>query len=220
MSPTGSSVEGCGGQVTRPVSLVEPFARSAEASPDKLCLRFEGEDWSNGRLLDRAGSFAAALRAWGLKPGDRVALFLGNHPDFLAAYLGTHLARGVTVPVNKSYRRTELRHIFEDAGVRLCVADGEARPELERVRDDLSSLERVVVRGDDPVTPGAALADSGLASENCPFMAPDSTTGICAFSANAFMIRRTSAALAVTLIGPPPNGRSARPRGGAAARRV
>jgi acyl-CoA synthetase (AMP-forming)/AMP-acid ligase II len=148
MSPTGSSVEGCGGQVTRPVSLVEPFARSAEASPDKLCLRFEGEDWSNGRLLDRAGSFAAALRAWGLKPGDRVALFLGNHPDFLAAYLGTHLARGVTVPVNKSYRRTELRHIFEDAGVRLCVADGEARPELERVRDDLSSLERVVVRGD------------------------------------------------------------------------
>src|ERR671910_2831216 len=105
MSPTGGSVEGCGEQVTRPVSLVEAFARSAEASPDKLCLRFEGEDWSNGRLLDRAGSFAAALRAWGLKPGDRVALFLGNHPDFLAAYLGTHLSGGVVVPVNKGYRR-------------------------------------------------------------------------------------------------------------------
>ena len=33
---------------------------------------------------------------------------------------------------------------------------------------------------------GAALADSGLASENCPFIAPDSTTGICAFSAKRF----------------------------------
>src|ERR671910_1290257 len=149
MSPTGGSVEGCGGQVTRSVSLVEAFARSAEASPDKLCLRFEGEDWSNGRLLDRAGSFAAALGAWGLKPGERVALFLGNHPDFLAAYLGTHLASGVTVPVNKGYRRAEVRHIFEDAGVRLCVTDGEGQPELERVRGDLSKLERVVQRGED-----------------------------------------------------------------------
>ena len=33
---------------------------------------------------------------------------------------------------------------------------------------------------------GAALAESGLASENCPFIAPDSTTGICAFSASLF----------------------------------
>jgi non-ribosomal peptide synthetase component E (peptide arylation enzyme) len=31
----------------------------------------------------------------------------------------------VTVPVNKGYQRAELRHIFEDAGVRLCVTDGE-----------------------------------------------------------------------------------------------
>ncbi len=30
---------------------------------------------------------------------------------------------------------------------------------------------------------GEALAESGLASENCPFIAPDSTTGICVFSA-------------------------------------
>ena len=33
---------------------------------------------------------------------------------------------------------------------------------------------------------GAALAESGLASENWPFIAPDSTTGICAFSATRF----------------------------------
>ena len=33
---------------------------------------------------------------------------------------------------------------------------------------------------------GEALAESGCASENCPFIAPDSTTGICAFSASLF----------------------------------
>lgn len=63
-----------------------------------------------------AGAFAAALGTWGLQPGDRVALFLGNHPVFLAAYLGTHLAGGVVVPVNKGYRRAELRRGFDDEG--------------------------------------------------------------------------------------------------------
>src|ERR671916_2694110 len=136
-------------RATRPASVAEAFALDARRAPDKPCLRFEGEEWSYGRLLDRAEDFAAALRTWGLEPGDRVALFLGNHPDFLVAYLGAHLAGGVTVPVNGSYRRTELRHIFEDAGVRLCVTDAEGRPELERVRGDLPALERVVERGDD-----------------------------------------------------------------------
>ena len=145
-----------------PASIAEAFSLHAQGAPNRLCLRFEDEDWSYRRLLGRVRAFADALGSWGLKPGDRVALFLGNHPDFLAAYLATHLARGVTVPVNKSYRRTELRHIFEDAGVRLCVADREGRPELERVCGDLPSLERVVVCGDDfdTVLEGAGALDA------------------------------------------------------------
>src|SRR3712207_1979177 len=122
-------------RATRPTSVAEAFALNARRAPEKPCLRFEAEDWSYGRLLDRAGAFAAALRTWGLEPGDRVALFLGNHPDFLVAYLGTHLAGGVTVPVNRSYRRTELRHIFEDAGVRLCVTDEEGRRSEEHTSE-------------------------------------------------------------------------------------
>src|ERR687893_2795792 len=106
----------------RSASIVEVFMVNVESKPGKLCLRFEGEEWTYQRLRARVESFAAALATWGLRPGDRVALFLGNSPDFLAAYLGTHLARGVVVPVNTAYRRGELRHIFEDAGVRLCFA--------------------------------------------------------------------------------------------------
>jgi acyl-CoA synthetase (AMP-forming)/AMP-acid ligase II len=125
-APRGDLRETIGKRTTRarPASIAEAFTRNAQRAPEKLCLRFEGEDWYYGRLRERAGAFAAALRTWGLKPGERVALFLRNHPDFLAAYLGTHLAGGVVMPVNKGYRRTELRHIFGDAGVRLCFTDG------------------------------------------------------------------------------------------------
>ncbi|MDQ3795145.1 MAG: AMP-binding protein, partial [Actinomycetota bacterium] len=130
-------------------SIAEAFVRNARRAPNRLCLRFEDEEWTYQRLRARVEIFAAALMTWGLQQGDRVALFLGNYPDFLAAYLGTHLAGGVVVPVNTQYRRVELRHIFGDAGVRLCFTDGERRPELERVRGDLPDLESVIEVGEE-----------------------------------------------------------------------
>jgi malonyl-CoA/methylmalonyl-CoA synthetase len=130
-----------------PASIAEAFVRNAERAPERLCLRFEGEEISYGALLKRAEGFGAALKTRGLHPGERVALFLGNHPDLLAAYLGTHLAGGVVVPVNTQYRRGELRHIFGDAGVRLCLTDEERKPELDRARGDLPELEAVIETG-------------------------------------------------------------------------
>src|SRR5215207_646335 len=130
-----------------PASIAEAFVRNAERAPEKLCLRFEGEEISYQGMHERAEGFGAGLAAWGLRPGERVALFLGNHPDLLAAYVGTHLAGGVVVPVSSQYRRTELRHIFGDAGVRLCFTDRERRAELERVRGDLPDLEAVIEVG-------------------------------------------------------------------------
>jgi malonyl-CoA/methylmalonyl-CoA synthetase len=127
-----------------PASVVEAFLRNAEREPEKLCLSFEGEQWTYDRLRGRASAFAAALKSWGLDQGERVALFLGNHPDFLAAYLGTHLAGGVVVPVNTQYRRAELQHIFADAGVQLCLTDGGLRPELERARGELPQPVEVI----------------------------------------------------------------------------
>jgi malonyl-CoA/methylmalonyl-CoA synthetase len=130
-----------------PASIAEAFVRNAERAPEKLCLRFEGEEISYQGMRERAEGFGAGLAAWGLRPGERVALFLGNHPDLLAAYVGTHLAGGVIVPVNTQYRRGELRHILGDAGVRLCLTDEERKPELERTREDLPELEAVIEAG-------------------------------------------------------------------------
>jgi malonyl-CoA/methylmalonyl-CoA synthetase len=130
-----------------PASIAEAFVRNAERAPEKLCLRFEGEQISYRQLRQRAGRFGAALAGWGLRPGERVALFLGNHPDLLAAYVGTHLAGGVIVPVNSQYRRGELTHIFGDAGVRFCLTDEERKPELDRSREELPQLQKVVETG-------------------------------------------------------------------------
>src|SRR5829696_9228892 len=130
-------------------SIAEAFLRNAERAPEKLCLRFEGEEISYQGMRERAEGFGAGLAAWGLRPGERVVHFLGNHPDLLAAYVGTHLAGGVIVPVNTQYRRGELTHILADAGVRFCLTDEERKPELDRARDDLPKLQKLVETGGD-----------------------------------------------------------------------
>jgi malonyl-CoA/methylmalonyl-CoA synthetase len=128
-------------------SIAEAFVQNAERAPEKLCLRFEGEEISYRKLREWAEAFGSTLADWGLRPGERVALYLGNHPDLLAAYVGTHLVGGVVVPVNTQYRKSELEHIFGDAGVRLCLTDEERRPELDRAHENLPDLEMIVETG-------------------------------------------------------------------------
>lgn len=134
---------------TSPGSIVEAFWQNCEASPAKVCFEFEGETLTYAELRNRAEQFAAALLKWGLKPGERVALFMENCLDFIVTYLGTHLASGAVVLVNSGYRQVELRHILNDAEVRLCVTDAARLLELERVKSDLPFLEKVVVVGQD-----------------------------------------------------------------------
>lgn len=102
-------------------SIVEALFRHAEEEAERPALFFEGQALSYGQLRADVARFADALIRTGLRAGERVALFLGNSPAFVAAYLGTHLARGIVVLVNTQYRQVELSHILNDATVRVCV---------------------------------------------------------------------------------------------------
>ena len=130
-----------------PASIVEAVLQHNERTPDTICLRFEGTAVTYAELWSRIEAFARALHTWGLQPGDRTALFMGTSPDFLAAYLGTHLAGGIVVLVNSQYRQVELRHILHDAGVRICFTEPQLRTEIDRVRSDLPHLEAIIETG-------------------------------------------------------------------------
>lgn len=152
-------------------SIVAAVLEHARRSPERLALTFEGEHYTYGRLARMIAGYAGALRGYGIVPGDHIALFRGNSPDFLAAYLGTHLAGGTVVLVNPQYRQGELLHILADAAVRLCWTEPALRSEIERVRAELPELERIV---DVPAEPAAELPDS----TTFPLPQPDATAAI------------------------------------------
>ncbi|HZI05242.1 MAG TPA: AMP-binding protein, partial [Archangium sp.] len=125
-------------------SLLETFLTRARQTPGWPVLDFEQRRFTAGQLASRAAAFASALQRRGLKPGERVALFLENSPAFVLAYLGTQYAGGVVVLVNTQYRQVELGHILADAGARACVTGAAGAAELSPLKASLPALEWLV----------------------------------------------------------------------------
>ncbi|MCB1343084.1 MAG: AMP-binding protein, partial [Pseudooceanicola sp.] len=83
------------------------------------------------RLWSDYAAFAATARSigrglaetYGVAPGDRVALFLKNCPEYLEALFGIWWCGAVAVPVNAKLHPKELAYILEDSGTRLLVSD-------------------------------------------------------------------------------------------------
>src|SRR5262245_25149597 len=126
-------------------SIVEAVFEHAQRDHERLALLFEDTTIGYGALWADIERFAQALRSWGARPGDRVALFLENCPQFVVAYLGAHLAGCIAVLVNTQYRQVELSHILNDAGVRLCVTSPAGAVELATI--NAPSLEALIMVG-------------------------------------------------------------------------
>jgi long-chain acyl-CoA synthetase len=74
----------------------------------------------------RTAAGAAGLRdEFGLSPGDRVAIVMGNRPEYLEALYAIWHAGLVAVPVNARLHRDEIAFILSDSGTTVVVADEE-----------------------------------------------------------------------------------------------
>src|SRR6185436_18832800 len=103
-----------------------------------------GREVSFGELDEASDRFAGWLVSRGLKPGDRVALFLENCPQFAIAYYGALKAGAVNVCLNPMHKAVELQHEFEDSGARVLVTSEPGWGVVEPIRKD-TPLEAVAV---------------------------------------------------------------------------
>ena len=71
----------------------------------------------------RARRVAAGLRARGVQAGDRVAIFMANHPDWLIGFYGALYAGAAVVPINAKLHGHEAAFILRDSGAVMCLTD-------------------------------------------------------------------------------------------------
>ncbi|MBD9395299.1 AMP-binding protein [Acidovorax sp. ACV01] len=79
--------------------------------------------WSYRDLGARAAALAGYLRAQcGVAPGDRVAIYAANAPEYLEALHAIVWAGAVSVPVNYKLHAKELAYVLADSGARVVLA--------------------------------------------------------------------------------------------------
>lgn len=159
----------------KPISrtLGELLDELADHHEEKDMLLFREEQLSFGQFRARVDGLAGGLRELGVGRGDRVALLMGNRPEWLIAAFAAFRLGAMAIGVNTWYKTKDLSYVLGQAGAKVLVmADQfltndyvhtmtEVCPELgtapsadEFRSDALPDLEHIVVVGD-KVPPGA-----------------------------------------------------------------
>ena len=89
---------------------------------------------------NKAASFANWIKTQGIKPNDRVAIFMKNCPDYLICLYGIWIAGAVAVPINAKLHPKEALWIIDDSGAKLCLVSTDQSSELKtKIILDVSS---------------------------------------------------------------------------------
>ena len=101
-----------------------------EDSADRLAVACGGERQDYSRFGNLASSIAQHLRAAGVMPGDRVAVFLDRSASMIAALVGAHLAGAAYVPLDPAYPVERNEYLLRDAAVAAVITTRSLRERL------------------------------------------------------------------------------------------
>jgi long-chain acyl-CoA synthetase len=122
----------------------EWLVRAARRAPDAPALLAGARVVADYAGFARAAaSIGAALRARGIAPGDRVALFATNCVEYLEAMYGVWFAGAAAVPVNAKLHPRECAWIMENAEARIVIVSSDLADELRPVVPSGVDLVRI-----------------------------------------------------------------------------
>jgi long-chain acyl-CoA synthetase len=95
------------------ISLGDWFDQKTDEFAKNKCMWFS-KTFMNYRVLRKyTDSLATSLARQGIKKGDVVAILLPNSFQFTIAYFATVKLGGIVIPINPTYKPTEILHVLE-----------------------------------------------------------------------------------------------------------
>src|SRR5580704_3658271 len=134
-------------------TLPSRFLNAIDSRPNSRAQMFRHADstWesiSSAELLRRVAGLSMALVELGVKPGDRVALFAANRPEWHTADFAINGSGGVTVPIYFNESPDRMTFILKHSGAQVLFVAGAAQLEkFMKVRDKLKDVQQVIVSG-------------------------------------------------------------------------
>jgi long-chain acyl-CoA synthetase len=148
------------------MNLAGAFSESVQKHSEKTALLWGDATFSYSELWSRSLFVAGVLRhQFNLLPGDRVALWMKNCPEFIPSLFGILQAGGVVVPINNFLKPDEVAYILNDAGIDVVITDSELSAHFQTLKTKRSALklmnaENVLISF--PTPPGGVRFDTEL----------------------------------------------------------
>lgn len=140
------------------MNLALTLEASARAHPDRPAIVLDDAiECDYAEFLSRVARRAGDLADSGVQPGDRVALFMTNRPDYLEALYAVWWAGAICVPLNSMVHPREAVELMEDCRARLGLVSPDLAdsflphaPDPDRIRI-LNDDELVRARSGDAI---------------------------------------------------------------------
>jgi long-chain acyl-CoA synthetase len=150
------------------VNVADLLRETVSRLPSKPAFIFHDRPIAFSDLDERVERTAASLAGLGIAKGDRVALLIGNVPEFASTLYGAMRAGAVVCPLNVALTSEELGYILADSGAKAAVTELASLPGLLAVRDRLADLQTILVVGGPPAPRGTISLEEALRSAGEP----------------------------------------------------
>ena len=144
--------------------VADDLEASVDRNAGRVAFRFEGHDTTYEAFDARANRYAHWALRQGLQPGDVVALFMGNAPDYVACWYGLSKVGVVTALINSGLTGASLAHCLSISGARHVICGPEQAELIRADRSDMPEGLRYWQSGEEAALPGFRSLETGLAS--------------------------------------------------------
>ena len=139
-------------------TIPDLVARAAEAHGEREAVVDRELRLTFAELASRVRQTGRAMIAWGVRPGDRVAIWAPNSAEWIVTALGAVSVGAVLVPLNTRLKAAEVGYILRKSRAKLVAVSGEFLGvdyvgELAAIREGLPDLEVLTAFADGGLPP-------------------------------------------------------------------
>ncbi|MFH0878319.1 MAG: AMP-binding protein, partial [Lentisphaerota bacterium] len=143
------------------MTIKELLAGSIATRGDSVVIRHKQDgQWAQitySELEKRVWNVAEILASrLGIKPGDRVAIFRENAPDWPELYLGIVGIGATAVPIDAKLQEQEVAHILHDSGARALFSGARNYALLRDIDSHVPNLANIILIGGQEVLPAVS----------------------------------------------------------------
>jgi fatty-acyl-CoA synthase len=125
------------------VTFGDMLDRAAQRFGAREAFFFAGRRWSFQELKADSDRAACGLLQCGVQPGDKIALWLTNRPEWLHILFAVAKIGAVLVPINTRFRTADLAYVLRQSDSRMLITTDHSGPigYLDMVRELIPELD-------------------------------------------------------------------------------